>query len=332
MPRNAPHPWYVYILECENGSYYTGITDDMARRFAEHRKGTARSKFTRSFRPIRIAVCWRVGGVKGAALKIELLIKGLDRAAKDSLIIDPDTLSGYARIRGIDADLRPVSAPVDGGPPETARHDILCYTPTDRDAGLRNPYLDDMLGLVREGEGLERHEQELRLALKRPELVSRYAFSIPTGDILEPIAAHSPLIELGAGTGYWAMCLTDAGADIIAFDKRPPGEEPPGEWYDANRWFDDTWFAVGEGDEAMAGHHPGRSLLLCWPPLYDPMAAGALERYRAAGGKTLIYIGCPGGCGDDEFSAALASMEPVLSMELWSWPGIDEKMAVYRFG
>ena len=104
-------------------------------------------------------------------------------------------------------------------------------------------------------------------------------------DVIDEIAAHSPLVEIGAGGGYWARCLREAGADIIAYDRRPPGEEAPWDWREGNQWFDDTWFLVQEGDESMAGLYPERTLLLCWPPIFDPMAANALRLYREAGGK-----------------------------------------------
>ena len=39
--------YYVYLLECEDGSIYTGITTDVTRRFSEHQQGTA-SRYTRA--------------------------------------------------------------------------------------------------------------------------------------------------------------------------------------------------------------------------------------------------------------------------------------------
>lgn len=40
-------PYFVYILECDDGSLYTGVTTDVVRRFAEHRAGIG-SHFTRA--------------------------------------------------------------------------------------------------------------------------------------------------------------------------------------------------------------------------------------------------------------------------------------------
>ena len=45
----------------------------------------------------------------------------------------------------------------------------------------------------------------------------------------------------------------------------------PYEWHDANYWFGDTWFTVGDGDESVAALYPERSLFLSWPMPESPM-------------------------------------------------------------
>ena len=67
--------FWIYILECEKGNYYTGYTTDLVRRYWEHITGTTNTKYTKSFRPVRIAQCWRLTDKKGTALKIEHFIK-----------------------------------------------------------------------------------------------------------------------------------------------------------------------------------------------------------------------------------------------------------------
>ena len=56
--------WFVYMLECVNGSLYTGCTVDLAKRFDAHRKGTGKSKYTRSFRPVRVVAAWKITGTR----------------------------------------------------------------------------------------------------------------------------------------------------------------------------------------------------------------------------------------------------------------------------
>ena len=94
----APHSFYVYILEMENGALYTGYTDDPAARYAKHRSGKG-AKFTRAFRPVRMAACWKVEGEKGNAMRVEAFIKTLPRADKEKLAGKPSSLASLFRSR-----------------------------------------------------------------------------------------------------------------------------------------------------------------------------------------------------------------------------------------
>ena len=84
--------YWVYILECSNGNYYTGYTSNIVKRYSEHLKGNKKSKFTRSFKPIKIAQLWMVRGAKGSAMRVEAYIKKNNRDFKDYLIENPHKL------------------------------------------------------------------------------------------------------------------------------------------------------------------------------------------------------------------------------------------------
>lgn len=86
--------YWVYILHCENGNYYTGYTTDLTRRYAEHLAGTAKCKYTRSFKPLELAQSWKIEDGKSTAMKIEQRIKRLSKKEKEKLIADPSLL-GY---------------------------------------------------------------------------------------------------------------------------------------------------------------------------------------------------------------------------------------------
>ena len=83
---------YVYILLCENGAYYTGYTTHLERRFQQHLQGTAKCKFTQSFKHIKIAQHWKIYGDKSMAMKIEKYIKTLKKSEKEHIILYPDVL------------------------------------------------------------------------------------------------------------------------------------------------------------------------------------------------------------------------------------------------
>jgi putative endonuclease len=78
---------YVYILRCGDGSLYTGVAKDVARRIAQHGSGRA-SRYTRSRLPVALVWSRRVRSWS-AALKEEHRIKKLKRATKESLIEGP---------------------------------------------------------------------------------------------------------------------------------------------------------------------------------------------------------------------------------------------------
>jgi putative endonuclease len=52
-PTGNDGPWFLYIVECSDGSLYTGITNDIERRVSQHNDGTG-ARYTRSRRPVRV--------------------------------------------------------------------------------------------------------------------------------------------------------------------------------------------------------------------------------------------------------------------------------------
>ncbi len=76
--------WICYILECADGTFYTGITNDLVKRLAAHNAGTA-SKYTRSRVPVQVAYSEGQPD-RAAASRREMAIKRLPRAAKWRLI------------------------------------------------------------------------------------------------------------------------------------------------------------------------------------------------------------------------------------------------------
>lgn len=78
--------WYVYILECGDGSYYTGITTDVQKRLETHKKGKG-AKYTRGRGPLSLLYVETLAN-KSEALKREYSIKQLSKKKKIELIDD----------------------------------------------------------------------------------------------------------------------------------------------------------------------------------------------------------------------------------------------------
>jgi len=83
VPR-ARRSWSVYILRCDDGSLYTGATNDLVRRLEQHATGKG-SRYTRSRLPVRL-VYQEHAKNQGAALRREAALKGLTRVEKLALV------------------------------------------------------------------------------------------------------------------------------------------------------------------------------------------------------------------------------------------------------
>jgi hypothetical protein len=143
--------------------------------------------------------------------------------------------------------------------------------------------------------------QPLRMPIvTRFDLARQYAWGIPTPGDLQWIARclnGRPVVEVGAGTGYWASQLSQHDVDVVAFDVRAGDDDNP--WCDPVQYH-----PVRHGTADQVSEHPTRALLLCWPPHNDPMAADAL---RAYGGDLLVYVGVRGCCANAQFYELLAA-------------------------
>ena len=80
--------WHLYLVRCRDGSLYTGITTDVARRFAEHQGNSgAGAKYLRGREPLVLVFQRKLGG-RSLALGVESKVKKLSKARKEELIRD----------------------------------------------------------------------------------------------------------------------------------------------------------------------------------------------------------------------------------------------------
>ena len=84
--------WYLYIVRCRDGTLYTGISTDVDRRLAEHRKGgDAGSKYLKGRAPLTLLFQKKLGS-GSLALKVERRVKMLTRKKKEQMIRDPERI------------------------------------------------------------------------------------------------------------------------------------------------------------------------------------------------------------------------------------------------
>lgn len=158
----------------------------------------------------------------------------------------------------------------------------------------------------------------------RHELVISHSWAIPTEEAIDKIVEHSPagVVEIGAGTGYWARLIRARGTHMQAYDEKPH----------ANDQAKAKWSPVRFGGPGKAALWPQMTLFLCWPPYNTPMASRCLDAYV---GSKFIYVGeSGGGCnGDEEFHEILEREWNELEDEYVAiprWPGIRDGLYVYE--
>lgn len=136
----------------------------------------------------------------------------------------------------------------------------------------------------------------IELGLMREPLVRRYSWSIPSpGDIqwIKEQLEGRGVVEIGAGTGYWAWQMQQVGIDVIAYDLHKPKAENVFAQHG-------PYHPIRYGGTPKAAQHPDRALFLSWPTYADRWAYRALNAYQ---GDLLIHAGEDwGGCtADDSF-------------------------------
>lgn len=102
-------PFWVYILSCADGSYYTGHTDNLEHRFAQHEAGEISGCHTHARRPVVLSFAQEFAS-REEALALELQVKRWSRAKKEALMAsDWKALSGLAKRRTPRGSIAPVS-------------------------------------------------------------------------------------------------------------------------------------------------------------------------------------------------------------------------------
>jgi len=98
----AETEYSVYIVRCADDTYYTGISQDIARRIAEHENSPRGAKYLKGRGPLSL-VFSEVVGDRSAASRVEYRVKRLLRSDKETLIDGTSTLQDLVPDHGRDA-------------------------------------------------------------------------------------------------------------------------------------------------------------------------------------------------------------------------------------
>ena len=86
---SAVGEWYMYVLRCRDGSFYTGMTNDVSRRLSEHQAGRG-SRYTRAHLPVTLVGVWEYPD-RAEAMRAEAAFKKLRHSQKARKIETQET-------------------------------------------------------------------------------------------------------------------------------------------------------------------------------------------------------------------------------------------------
>jgi putative endonuclease len=79
--------YFVYILKCSDGSYYTGVTNDVELRLSQHQSGKFPESYTHKRRPVELVFFCEFNDIT-QAISFEKQVKGWSRKKKEAIIND----------------------------------------------------------------------------------------------------------------------------------------------------------------------------------------------------------------------------------------------------
>jgi hypothetical protein len=117
----------------------------------------------------------------------------------------------------------------------------------------------------------------IRLEVLGLSLLEKYSWAIPDDKALKIATAFSPLVEIGAGKGYWASLLRNRGVNIDAYDKYIASER-------------DLWCKVFYGTSSILRKYEGSewNLFLCYPDEDCELSWECLQRFT---GQYIVHVG-----------------------------------------
>ncbi|TNF26595.1 MAG: hypothetical protein EP319_13450 [Deltaproteobacteria bacterium] len=214
---------------------------------------------------------------------------------------------------------------------------------------MENPYLDiflekslfqnpvDILSVMTGGGTPDAMEKYLDLFNYRLMLTRKYAWAVPDDVAIKLISEFSPLIEVGAGIGYWAKLISEAGGDILAFDTEDNWQtmKIAGDFEAISKKtgieidLGHRWFDVQVGDENTIKQYPDRTLFLCWPPFQSEMGLNCLKNYS---GEYFIFVGEDARASNNEsFEAYLsANFNKIIDHPIPKYEGITDSLKIFQ--
>ena len=158
-------------------------------------------------------------------------------------------------------------------------------------------------------------KKELTNKILRDVFIEMCSFAIPSLEAIECICKHTPILEVGCGTGFWSMLLEKHGCDIVVTEPH-------------RKNYIKFWTKVYPYDTEKAQKlFPDRTLLICWP--YD---TGDWQVNLLQKADKVIFIGEWNGCtgSDDFFKELSANFERIQCIDIPQWLGLNDALYILQ--
>lgn len=154
---------------------------------------------------------------------------------------------------------------------------------------------------------------------QRRHFIDKYGFSIPISEAIDALRKYSPLLEIGAGSGYWSRLMRNEGIDVVATDPS----------CDAFYGFDvGKHFPVEPlpGKTAVR-HYPRRNVFCSWPSLKHTWLRQAARAMRP--GRTLIVVREDSTADERTWDYIEGTFRHVENIEIPCWSGTHDWIEIW---
>lgn len=181
---------------------------------------------------------------------------------------------------------------------------------------LNNPYLVDFNKLAQPN--WSNPDTFIKYTNEWKKLVAQYSFAVPNYDILMLIARFSNnIVEVGAGTGYWASLLSKLDVQVSAYDTQE------NDIID----YSNSYYPVNVNNHEIAlKENPNSDLLLVWPDLTASWPIETITSHT----RMVFYVGDYRLTGGDGFHMILSRKYSLVLRQLTiSWQGTNDTLNIY---
>ncbi len=156
--------------------------------------------------------------------------------------------------------------------------------------------------------------------LREEQAIPEFGFSIPCAEVLGALQAYQPILEVGAGTGYWTALMRQRSIDVIGTDPDDQG------WWERVGQYDSQQIKLGARQALQ--RWPERTVFCSWPSYKETWFLQTLRVMQV--GRYLILIE-EDSCADDKtWKYRDRNFELLTPIKVPAWPGMNDRCGVWR--